>query len=174
MKNILAVIDMQNDFITGPLSTERSLTAAENTARKINRFHGDIFLTLDTHFDDYENTNQGRAVPVRHCISGSEGQSLYPDIVNALQGKKYEIIRKSAYGSFALAAKISEHVQNDTFSLEIVGVCTDICVISNALILKTFFPRANISVVADCCAATSKDAHFAALTVMRSCQIEII
>lgn len=173
MKKILVVIDMQNDFIVGELSTAESLKATKNGADKIRSFDGDIFLTLDTHYDNYACTAQGRHIPIPHCINKTKGHELYPEIADALQGKNYHTVQKSAFGSFELIDLIAEKVDTPHFHIEVIGLCTDICVISNALMLKSFFNEAEISVDASCCAGSSSDLHRAAIKVMESCCIDI-
>ncbi len=174
MKKILVVIDMQNDFIAGEFSTAESLKAAENGADKIRRFNGEIFLTLDTHYDNYACTAQGRHIPIPHCINKTKGHELYPEIADALRGKNYHTVQKSAFGSFELIDLIAEKIDTPHFYIEVIGLCTDICVISNVLMLKSFFNEADISVDASCCAGSSSDLHRAAITVLKSCCIDII
>lgn len=173
MKRILIVVDMQNDFIDGTLGTKEAEAIVDNAAEKIRGFDGEIFVTLDTHFDNYMETSEGKNLPVPHCIKGTNGWKLNYKIEKALEGKKYTEVEKNTFGSVKLPELIKDYIGGEEFSAELIGLCTDICVVSNALIVKANFPEACISVDESCCAGVTPDAHNAALATMRSCQIMI-
>ena len=141
---------------------------------KIRSFDGDIFVTFDTHYDDYMQTAEGKKLPVPHCIKGTPGHALNADISAALNGKSYTAVEKNTFGSVELPDLIQKAANGEAFSIEIIGLCTDICVISNALILKAHFPEVPIAVDAACCAGVTPELHKAALAAMKSCQIDIV
>lgn len=172
MRKILIVIDMQNDFIDGALGTPEAVGIVENVKDKIRSYSGeDIFATMDTHEPDYLQTQEGRHLPVEHCIRGSEGWRIRKDIAELLDGAK--IYEKPTFGSTQLAKDLKEISQEADIELELVGLCTDICVVSNALLLKAAMPEVRISVDAACCAGVTPEKHEAALETMRSCQMEV-
>lgn len=174
MKNILVVVDMQKDFVDGALGSAEACAIVPAAARKIAAFEGDIFVTYDTHFENYMDTAEGKKLPVPHCIKGTEGWELNKDIAAALKGKKYTPVEKNTFGSVDLPKLIKKAVGNEKFTVELIGLCTDICVVSNALLIKANFPEAPISVDAACCAGVTPVKHDAALETMRSCQIDVI
>ena len=174
MKKILIVVDMQNDFVDGALGSREAVAILPAAVKKIKEFDGDIFVTYDTHFENYMDTAEGKKLPVPHCIKGTAGRELNCDVMKALEGKKYTSVEKNTFGSVKLPVLIREVVGDEKFSVEIIGLCTDICVVSNALIIKAFFPEAPIAVDAACCAGVTPEKHSAALETMRSCQIDII
>ncbi len=173
MKKLLIVVDMQNDFIDGALGTEEAVGIIDKVADKIEGFDGDILVTLDTHKDNYSETREGKKLPISHCIKGSEGWELNPDIKKVLLKKQFKTFEKPVFGSVELAEYIKDNY-DDNLRIELVGLCTDICVVSNAIILKTAFPEAEISVDASCCAGVTVESHNAALLTMKMCQIDII
>jgi nicotinamidase-related amidase len=181
MKKTLIVIDMQNDFIDGALGTAEAQAIVPNVKKKIEEYkaRGDeIIFTRDTHDEDYLNTNEGKHLPVEHCIFGTEGWNIHPD----LDIESCEHIDKPTFGWQFWTSTESpfEDDEDDTYyfrdleEIEIVGLCTDICVVSNALILKASYPWANITVDASCCAGVTPESHKAALTTMKMCQINVI
>ena len=174
MKNILVVVDMQKDFVGGALGSAEACAIVPAAARKIAAFEGDIFVTYDTHFENYMDTAEGKKLPVPHCIKGTEGWELNKDIAAALEGKKYTPVEKNTFGSVDLPKLIKKAVGNEKFTVELIGLCTDICVVSNALLIKANFSEAPISVDAACCAGVTPVKHDAALETMRSCQIDVI
>lgn len=174
MKRFLIVVDMQRDFVDGALGTEEAVKIVPAVVEKINSFNGEIFATLDTHFDSYMQTAEGKNLPVPHCIKGTDGWELDKNVAMALDEKDYTIVEKITFGSVDLPRLIKEASKDEEFSIELIGLCTDICVVSNALILKANFPEANISVDKNCCAGVTVESHLSALNTMRSCQIEII
>lgn len=173
MKNVLVVVDMQKDFVNGSLGTPEAQAIVNGVAEKIKGFSGHIFVTYDTHFEDYLTTPEGKKLPVEHCIKGNEGFELNNQVENALKDKEYEKVEKLTFGSTKLPKLIKDRVGDEEFSIELVGLCTDICVVSNALILKANFPDVSISVDASCCAGVTPESHNAALKVMQMCQIDV-
>lgn len=174
MKHFLIVVDIQNDFVNGALGTKEAEGIISAATQKIEGFEGEIFVTYDTHFEDYLNTSEGKKLPVSHCIKGSDGWQLNGEIQNALNGKEYTAVEKLTFGSTELPSLIKEAAGNEDFDITLIGLCTDICVVSNALILKANFYDKNIIVDKNCCAGVTVDSHNAALTTMQMCQIEIV
>ena len=172
MKKTLIVVDMQNDFVDGALGSKEAVAIVENVVKKIESFDGEIYVTYDTHYEDYMQTSEGRNLPVAHCIRDSEGWQLNPAVKEALDKKEsYTEIEKITFGSVDLPFVLAEENDMDNAQIELIGLCTDICVVSNALILKASFPEINISVDSSCCAGVTPEKHLAALETMRSCQI---
>lgn len=167
-KNILVVVDMQKDFVDGVLGTEEAQKIVPAVADKIRSFDGDIVFTMDTHSGIYLDTQEGKNLPVVHCVKDTEGWELYGEIKSLAQG--YRIFDKPAFGSVELANYI---VGGNFADIEIVGLCTDICVISNAMLLKAFLPETLITVDSSCCAGVTPESHENALNAMRMCQINI-
>lgn len=175
MGKILIVVDMQNDFVTGSLGTEEARGIVNNVCDKIKGFDGDIIFTRDTHEKDYLETQEGRNLPVEHCIRGTEGWKLVNEIEDIRKEKNYPVFDKNTFGSKDLV-KYLEIINNKSKidEIEIVGLCTDICVISNALLVKAFFPEIPITVDSSCCAGVTAQSHENALNSMKMCQIGII
>ena len=173
MRKILIVIDMQNDFIDMALGTKEAVSIVEAVKERIRSYPAeDVIATMDTHHDNYMETQEGRYLPVPHCIKGTEGWEIRSDIRELLNDAK--IYEKPTFGSTALAAELKELSGKEEIELELVGLCTDICVISNALLLKATMPEVKISVDRECCAGVTPEKHLAALETMRSCQIQIV
>jgi Amidases related to nicotinamidase len=177
--NILVVIDMQNDFIDGSLGTKEAVAIIPNVIKKIKNFQGEILVTKDTHQNEYLNTLEGKKLPVVHCIKDTNGWELNGDIEKALSDRGGKVFQKPTFGSVELAEYIKELIDNKNIEasairIELIGVCTDICVISNSLLLKAYFPEANIIVDSDCCAGVTPDTHNNALEAMKMCQIEVL
>lgn len=167
---ILCVIDMQNDFIDGALGTKEAEAIVQKVKEKIElyRKNGDtVIFTRDTHTEDYMNTQEGRNLPVPHCIKGSDGW----EITSALDTENSMIIDKPTFGSYELSDYIAS--LTDVEEIELIGLCTDICVISNAMLLKARFTEAAITVDSTCCAGVTPESHLNALSAMKMCQIEI-
>ena len=177
MKRILIVVDMQTDFVDGALGTPDAVAILPAVAEKIKAYAADpdgvIFVTYDTHTADYMTTSEGKHLPVPHCIKGTEGWSLHPAVTAALDGVAYTSVEKPTFGSVELPALVGKATAGEDFSLELIGLCTDICVVSNTLLLKAHYPEVPISVDAACCAGVTPATHEAALTTMGMCQIEI-
>lgn len=174
VQKVLVVVDMQNDFIEGPLGNKETLAVVDRVAEKIKRFKGAVFVTLDTHYQNYLRTEEGKKLPVTHCIYKTAGWRLHEKVLNALHNKKYKAVKKETFASTKLADELCRLDVEGNFEIELVGVCTDICVVSNALLLKAYFPEIKISVDASCCAGVTPELHSAALQVMKSCHINII
>ena len=174
MNHFLVVVDMQKDFVNGSLGTAEAEAMVPRAAEKIRNFEGEIFVTYDTHFTDYMDSAEGKKLPVPHCIKGTAGWELDEQITDALEGKSVTQVKKYTFGSDELPDLIFGKSVDDDFSIELIGLCTDICVVSNALILKASFPEMPISVDASCCAGVTPALHEAALQVMKSCQIDIL
>ncbi len=174
MKKILIVVDMQKDFVDGALGTKEAESVVDNVVKKIESFDGDIIATYDTHTDDYMRTREGEKLPVPHCIKGTDGWMLDKRVQTALDRRGYKSIEKPTFGSVELPRYIGENYNTDELYIELIGLCTDICVVSNALLIKANFPEARISVNSACCAGVTPQSHIAALTTMRMCQIDVI
>lgn len=175
MKSVFVVVDMQKDFIDGALGSPEAIATVPVVSEKIQNFNGDeLFVTLDTHYENYLHTLEGKKLPVPHCILGSEGHRLNGEIEKALDGKKYTEIKKTTFGTFEIAKLLSQKYEGEELSIEVAGLCTDICVISNVLILRAAFPNAQITVDSRACAGVTVEKHCAALEAMRSCQIDVL
>ena len=174
MKKILIVVDMQKDFVDGALGTKEAASIVDCVCKKIEGFDGDIFVTYDTHFENYMETSEGKKLPVPHCIKGTDGWRLDKKIQCALDKRKYREIEKITFGSVDLPHILGKEYDMTNTEIELIGLCTDICVVSNALLLKASFPEAPISVDSACCAGVTPESHNAALETMKMCQIEVL
>ena len=166
MKKTLIVVDMQKDFIDGALGTEEAVGIVENVKKKIESYQqqgAEIIFTRDTHQKDYLNTNEGKYLPVEHCIEGTKGWEIWEGL--EVPGAVY--VNKPTFGYLDWKDYNLEEV-------ELVGLCTDICVVSNALILKAVYPEMKVTVDASCCGGVTPESHMAALTTMKMCQVEVI
>ena len=173
MRKILVVVDMQNDFIDGALGTSEALAIVENVKARIREYDQDnIFVTMDTHKPDYLETQEGRNLPVEHCIKGTEGWRIRKDIAKLLPD--WHVYEKPTFGSVALAKDMAEIAAKEDIEIEVLGLCTDICVVSNALMLKAYMPEVKISVDPSCCAGVTPESHEAALKTMQMCQINVL
>lgn len=174
MKKILIVVDMQNDFINGSLGTKEAVEIIPNVIDKIISYENedsDIYFTKDTHFDNYLDSEEGKKLPVVHCVKGTEGWLIPSNILRSHQGY---VVEKYTFGSKDLFDYLYKEYSNDPFeSIELIGLCTDICVISNALLAKAYFPNIKIIVDSSCCAGVTKESHQKAIDTMKMCQIEI-
>jgi nicotinamidase-related amidase len=132
-----------------------------------------VFVTYDTHAEDYMTTSEGKHLPVPHCIKGSAGWELHPAITAALEGVTYIPVEKPTFGSVELPALVKKAAAGEDFAVELIGLCTDICVVSNTLLLKAHYPEISLSVDASCCAGVTPESHEAALQTMGMCQVEI-
>lgn len=166
---ILVVVDMQLDFITGSLGSEAAKSIVQNVVDKVKNFNGRVIFTRDTHYENYLNTQEGGKLPVAHCIKNTEGWQ----ICDELKPYATEVIDKETFGSIDLPQTI-KNLENSIDEIEICGLCTDICVISNAMILKAAFPEVNIIVDSSCCAGVTTESHNTALEAMKAVQIEIL
>ncbi len=175
MNRYLIVVDMQNDFIDGSLGTKEAQEIVENVVKEAKEFQGTVIFTQDTHERDYLDTQEGQRLPVSHCIKGTAGWELCPALEEVRDSLNSLVIEKPTFGSVHLAEYLSGiHMTRPIDEIRLVGLCTDICVISNALLLKAFLPEVKISVRKDCCAGVSPESHEAALVSMACCQIEIL
>ena len=172
MQDILIVVDMQNDFIDGALGTKEAVAIVPNAREKIQQFNGTVLFTRDTHGPNYLQTQEGRNLPVEHCIKGTEGWQICLEL-DVL--RKTEPIDKVTFGSAELGFRLAEmNAEEPIGSITLIGLCTDICVISNAMIVKAFLPEVPVRVDASCCAGVTPESHENALAAMKCCQIEII
>lgn len=172
MRKILLVIDMQNDFVDGALGTPEAAAIVERVVEEIGKYPtADIIAIRDTHPENYLETQEGRNLPVIHCVKGTPGWELNAKVAAALKGAA--IIDKPTFGSRELAERLAALAQDDELDITLVGLCTDICVISNALLIKAFLPETPVRVIAGCCAGVTPASHQAALYTMRMCQIQI-
>lgn len=170
---ILVVVDLQNDFVTGALGTQEAQAIVPRVCEKIRNFPGPVYYTQDTHGEDYLQTQEGKYLPVEHCIRGTWGWQLEPR-VEAL--RKSTPIEKPTFGGKGLAdvLKARHTYEGPLEEIQLVGLCTDICVISNALLLKAYLPEVKITVDASCCAGVTPESHQRALEAMKACQVEIV
>jgi len=174
MKNILVVVDMQKDFVDGALGTKEAVAIVPKVVEKIRNFSGDIFVTYDTHFENYMSTSEGKNLPVPHCIKGTDGWELDKSVAHALEDKQYTSVEKPTFGSVELPKLIAETAGDELFRVELIGLCTDICVVSNALLIKANFPEIEIVVDSACGAGVTPLSHDAALSTMKMCQIQVV
>lgn len=173
MKKILLVIDMQKDFVTGALANEEAQKIIGNIQEKIGEYKKEgnpVFFTRDTHGENYLQTQEGRLLPVVHCLKGSDGWQIVSQLTAEVSEEN--VLDKPAFGSLALPKWLEEKLGGELpDEIELCGVCTDICVISNAMILKAAFPETVISAEGKCCAGVSPESHQTALDAMKACQI---
>jgi nicotinamidase-related amidase len=177
MKKLLVVVDMQNDFINGVLGTKEAEQIVEAVVEKIKTYeaNGDsIIFTRDTHEEEYLETQEGKNLPVKHCVKGTNGWEINQSIIKACDVTKYKFYEKVTFGSSQLAMDIMNGVYQEIEEIELVGLCTDICVISNALLMKAFLPEVPIIVDAKCCAGVTPESHKNALEAMKMCQVKIV
>lgn len=169
--HVLVVVDMQKDFIDGALGTKEAQAIVPHVVEKIENFDGRVIATRDTHGENYLQTAEGQKLPVTHCIEGTDGWQLHPDIAALISRKP---IDKPTFGSTELAKLLEKcHSDHTIDSITLVGLCTDICVISNALLLKAVLPEVPIFVDASCCAGVTPESHENALRAMEMCQITV-
>lgn len=182
MKKVLIVVDMQNDFIDGSLANKDAQSIVEPIARLVESWGGDIIFTRDTHFDNYLDTLEGKYLPVPHCNLHTSGWDINPIISNAANNNEkcnIKYINKENFGVIRWDYFIYPNEAHDLGKcnydeIYMCGTCTDICVVSNALILKSIFTETPIKIYGNLCAGVTKEKHGAALEVMRSCQCEVI
>lgn len=174
MKKILIVVDMQKDFVSGALGSAEAVAIVDNVVNKIENFDGDIIVTYDTHFENYMETQEGKNLPVPHCIKGTDGWKLDSKVQAALDKKEFKAIEKPTFGSTELPEYIKAKYNPAEIEIELIGLCTDICVVSNALLMKANFLETKVSVDASCCAGVTVDSHNASLTTMKMCQVNVI
>lgn len=169
MKHLLVVVDMQKDFVNGSLGTKEAEGIVGNVLKKIEKCKSEgcsIVFTRDTHPADYLQSQEGQKLPVEHCIKGTEGWEIIPELREYAEN----VIDKPTFGSTELVTYVGS---SDVESVELIGLCTDICVVSNALLLKANYPEMPIAVDASCCAGVTVESHEAALVTMKMCQIDV-
>ena len=169
---VLVVVDMQNDFVFGSLGSENAQNIVKGLVKYVSNFDGKVYFTRDTHKSDYLSTEEGRHLPVVHCIKDTKGH----EIIDELQpyAKTATVIDKPTFGSVELAERIKKLSETANIeSITLCGVCTDICVISNALLLKAYFPNTPIKVIESLTSGSSEKAHIDAISVMKCTQIEV-
>ncbi len=175
MRKLLIVVDMQNDFVTGALRNEDAIAIVPTVAEKIRAAKEagtEVIFTRDTHFEDYMETEEGRNLPVLHCLKGTEGWEIIDELKAWTEDAK--IIDKITFGARELGAYLAEENEREKIDeVELIGICTDICVISNALLTKAFLPNIPIGVDAACCAGITPQTHKNALEAMKMCQIRV-
>ena len=173
MKKFLVVVDMQNDFIDGALGTPEAVTIVDKVVEKIGQYNRKcIIATRDTHESNYLETSEGKYLPVEHCIKGTHGWEIREEV--ALAMPEAMIVDKPTFGSTRLVRLLQSEYDNEDIEIELVGLCTDICVVTNALLLKTALPDVKITVDGSCCAGVTPESHRAALLTMKMCQIEVM
>ncbi|MDO4188234.1 MAG: cysteine hydrolase [Lachnospiraceae bacterium] len=171
MSDLLIVVDMQNDFIDGALGTKEAVAIVPNVKDKIEKFDGRVIFTRDTHYENYLDTQEGKNLPVKHCIKDTEGWQIRSEL-EAL--RKTEAIDKVTFGSSELGPMLIKMNEEEAIdSITVIGLCTDICVISNVMIAKAFLPEVPIIVDANCCAGVSVETHENALKAMEVCQVKV-
>lgn len=173
MKNILIAVDMQKDFIDGALGTKEAEAIVDNVARTVKNFDGEVIFTRDTHYDNYMDTQEGKNLPVPHCIKDTEGWQIDKKLAAIIDAdSSIKIFDKPTFGSVELAEYLKRSGGIEKVTL--IGLCTDICVISNALLIKAYLPETEVSVIESCCAGVTPESHKNALEAMKMCQIKIV
>jgi len=172
----LLVIDMQNDFVDGALGTKEAEAIVDNVVSEMKRWDGPIICTRDTHGENYLHTQEGRNLPVIHCVEGTKGWELNESVAEAAAERDAALLDKPSFGSLELPKCILLMAKEDdpVEEITLIGLCTDICVISNAMILKAAFPEVPVRVKSSCCAGVTPEQHQNALNAMAPCQIEVI
>ena len=176
---LLIMIDMQNDFTTGVLGNPQTAAIVSNVCKEIKDYKEKnsslpLIYTMDTHYDDYMDTQEGKNLPVPHCIEGTQGWELPEEIKDALADVNTIMVKKHTFGGKNLIARIDLLMHDYQIdSIKLMGVCTDICVISNAMLIKAFFPEIPITVKRSCCAGVTPESEETAIKAMQSCQIKI-
>lgn len=174
MKKVLIVVDMQKDFVDGALGSAEAVAIVDRVVDKITVFEGDILVTYDTHAENYMETQEGKYLPVPHCIKGTDGWQLNEKVQAALDKRHYTTMEKPTFGSTDLVEYIRSHYDPTAIEIQLIGLCTDICVVSNALLMKASFLETKVSVDAACCAGVTPESHNAALLTMKMCQVEVV
>ena len=172
-EKVLLVVDMQNDFIDGSLGSQDAQRIVQNVVAKINAWDGAVVATLDAHAENYLDTLEGKKLPVSHCIKNTNGWKLNHQVEKALNAKNAMLVEKGTFGCVSLGKMLRESLGTPA-EIQVCGLCTDICVVSNALLLRAEFPDTPMAVCADCCAGVTPEKHQAALNVMASCQIDVL
>ena len=172
---VLVVVDMQNDFVEGALGTKEACAIVPDVVKMIEGFDGKIVATRDTLMENYMDTQEGKHLPVIHCVKGTDGWKINSEIQKALDEKQAVVIDKPTFGSVELGEYVRKLDREEPVEeILLIGVCTDICVISNALLLKAYLPEVPVKVAASYCAGVTPEQHAQALEAMKPCQIEIV
>lgn len=172
LEKILAVIDMQNDFIDGSLGTPEAVAIVDKVVEKIKAYEcKNVYATRDTHFENYLETSEGKNLPVIHCVKNTLGWQINSKVADVLNGAT--ILDKHSFGSLELAKILSKRSNTEDIEIEIIGLCTDICVINNAMLFKTYMPEVPINVDSSCCAGVTPTSHSKAIDIMKMCHINI-
>lgn len=174
MRKFLIVVDMQKDFTYGALKNDAAVHMIPAIVEKIKREECRVIFTRDTHQENYLDTQEGRNLPIKHCIRDTEGWQLVDELEEIRREKNCQVFDKGTFGSVELAQMLKEEQDKQPIDeIEFVGTCTDICVISNVMLVKAYLPEVKLAVCADCCAGVSEESHRNALSAMASCQVEI-
>ncbi len=175
MREILIVVDMQKDFVDGSLGTKEAVAIVPSVVKEMKKKYDKLFLTRDTHQPDYLETREGRFLPVVHCVENTSGWQFDKKVGKAAEKlENAEIINKPTFGSEQLIELLKKENEKEAIGrITLIGLCTDICVVSNALMVKAAFPEMDVRVLKDCCAGVTPETHEAALTTMKMCQIVI-
>ena len=175
MNRFLVVVDMQNDFIDGSLGTAEARGILPSVIETVKSFCGKVVFTRDTHRANYLESREGKALPVEHCIEGTDGWQIQSELEALRVNIGAPVINKPTFGSVELAEYLaSENEKEPIEEIILVGLCTDICVISNAMVIRALLPEVKISVIESACAGVTPESHNRALDSMRTCQIEIL
>lgn len=179
--NLLVVVDMQNDFIDGALGSPEAQAIVPNVVEKIKNFNGIVIATVDTHDNDYLQTHEGKYLPVVHCVEGTHGWEINDDVAKALDEAPgfVDRLNKITFGSIELPNVCCNYLNglacdDSELNITLIGLCTDICVMANAVLLRANFPEANITVDSHCCAGVTPESHAAALTIFKAQHIDVI
>ena len=175
MQKVLVVIDMQNDFVDGALGSSQAQLIVDNVRKKIESFDGPIIFTRDTHDRDYLEHQEGKLLPVPHCVKNTEGWHIVDGLIEAAEGRSImspvSFVDKPNFASCELLTRLEGMDRvNPIESITLIGLCTDICVVSNAIMLKAGLPEIPIHIDSSCCAGVTEESHQAALTTMKMCQ----
>ena len=171
---ILIIVDMQKDFIDGSLGTSEAVGIVDSVVQTIRDFDGEVLYTMDTHFENYMDTLEGKKLPVMHCVKGTAGWQTEPRVMETLAEKSARCFEKRTFGSYELAEYVGSVAADDASTeITLAALCTDICVASNAILLRAKLPNAVIRVLSGCCAGVTPQSHQAALTTLSMCQMDI-
>lgn len=173
MKHFLIVVDMQKDFVDGALGTPEAVAIVPAVCERIRTFEGEIIVTYDTHPVSYLDTAEGKKLPVTHCVKDTDGWQLDANVASALAEREWTAVEKPTFGSTDLPYLVRSLAGEEDFDVTLIGLCTDICVVSNALLLKAHFPEVPIAVESALCAGVTPASHEAALQTMMMCQIDV-
>lgn len=173
--DILVVIDMQNDFLTGSLKTKDGENLLKNVVKKVNEFDGEVVYTLDTHYEDYISTNEGKNLPIEHCIKGTWGHEIPDELKKTKSFEKAKKFEKNTFASVELGEYLKELDEKEKIGdIYFLGLVTDICIVSNILLVKGFLPEKNIYIYKDLTEGLSDDKKESAIDVLDSCQVKAI